>query len=1058
MKKKISLLAAVFCGVMQLSVSAASLSVDPVSIHWNEQRWVNLEISGLTPGETVQFRLFADIDGDHTIGTSDALIWAHEMTDGAESAFLDEFGLGDRDGLANGVLEVRISYFGTESSLFHFAGSYIWTAITSGGPVSSDFSVTQPVSSYQISGTVIDFATTHAPLGAAAVMLEWFSDETGPRLNVWADETGAFSVCLPASLAPSSLKSIRAMSLGCLDNDTGPEDEPFSTHCFQSAITSGVNTLASPLYVASAIEPLLTTVQGQVVLDDGSNTPLPGVTVIAEWDEADSGSVAVTDTNGIFSLTVLKEENQRLEIFTGTYDLNLREIISTGFEISGAITGPITTNIICHVPNALARGVVTNAVDGTPVMGMDVFFENANEGIWGICATESNGAFEVCVKQASNWIAGVEEDSARMQGFVPPPEHRHLFIDAPLYTATHFGLQRGYLVSGTVYNYTSNTVFGGDAYLQETSGGGWLANMAARFDGTYSLLMTNGSYTVGVENFAGYVAASTNVLIDGADVTNVDFYLNPAAQICGTVLADGLPYSECNVDIAQKIVDPWGSTFEWIASGRPEIDGTFSVDVPPGSNYVAVVWPWPGEIYLWEMYDSANNMLAAQLLTAGLDSPQTNVNFDLEQGAVVNGTLLCGGSPVHDCQLVAYIDEGDSSYLFRHGSVDDDTGAYSVTVPAGQYLIHADGPGGQNWISEFYNQASIPTEADRFILSVGQVTNGIDFNLVQGARFSGSVHDPIGNPLSAGICFFVNDAGTNLLAGSTWSSFDGSFSAVLPGGTSYLAQALRDWDGFLPSWFSNSYSAAGAVWLPAFPGSETSGLDFTLQPGFNIGGQVREQHSNAAITTATVNVVGTIDFSQAVNVYGSGYYAVLVPTNQSVILQVNAPGYAGEYYDNTFDPDGATALTGGYVEYLWADFTLYSLVSDMDGDTLPDYQEDTVPDGIFISFVDQSDFNASDSDGDGQNDYEEGVITGTDPLDPFSYFRLYGIGYHSSPDRAVVFWSTEAGREYDVYWTSNLLNGFTQIATNAFNGLYHDYTHGPGARGFYKVKVRAPTE
>lgn len=51
-------------------------------------------------------------------------------------------------------------------------------------------------------------------------------------------------------------------------------------------------------------------------------------------------------------------------------------------------------------------------------------------------------------------------------------------------------------------------------------------------------------------------------------------------------------------------------------------------------------------------------------------------------------------------------------------------------------------------------------------------------------------------------------------------------------------------------------------------------------------------------------------------------------------------------------------------------------------------------------------------------------------------------------------WNAASGRVYSVYWSSNLLDGFSILQSNLTSGAYTDSTHSAEAQGFYKLEVQ----
>lgn len=121
---------------------------------------------------------------------------------------------------------------------------------------------------------------------------------------------------------------------------------------------------------------------------------------------------------------------------------------------------------------------------------------------------------------------------------------------------------------------------------------------------------------------------------------------------------------------------------------------------------------------------------------------------------------------------------------------------------------------------------------------------------------------------------------------------------------------------------------------------------------------------------------------------------------------------------------------------------------DDDGDGLTDTNEiaiGTIPD-------------AEDSDYDGQTDYEEYIVTGTDPMDQSSVFAA-SLPARSNESYTVFTWPSAVGRLYSVFRTTNIVSGFgsTPVASGIFPDVpmntYTDLTATGTAPYFYRVVV-----
>jgi len=122
---------------------------------------------------------------------------------------------------------------------------------------------------------------------------------------------------------------------------------------------------------------------------------------------------------------------------------------------------------------------------------------------------------------------------------------------------------------------------------------------------------------------------------------------------------------------------------------------------------------------------------------------------------------------------------------------------------------------------------------------------------------------------------------------------------------------------------------------------------------------------------------------------------------------------------------------------------------DSDGDGIPDQWELQYSDGAtnLIATI--------DPDGDGFDNFHE-YIAGTNPTnyDPFAVSHIEQSIL--DPQDIILRWNGVSGRVYNIYWTTNLLDGFTQIQTNVSwaGGCFTDRVHHVESTGFYKVDVQ----
>lgn len=126
---------------------------------------------------------------------------------------------------------------------------------------------------------------------------------------------------------------------------------------------------------------------------------------------------------------------------------------------------------------------------------------------------------------------------------------------------------------------------------------------------------------------------------------------------------------------------------------------------------------------------------------------------------------------------------------------------------------------------------------------------------------------------------------------------------------------------------------------------------------------------------------------------------------------------------------------------------------DHDANGIPDWWEYNYT-GLITGLL-----AGADSDADGVNNEDEWVAF-TDPTDGSRYFEVSTDSSGTDTNGAFVLtWPGAAGRLYDVFWTTNLLEWSPDpIVTNApatppFN-MYTDEVHAAESSGYYRIRVK----
>ena len=325
-----------------------------------------------------------------------------------------------------------------------------------------------------------------------------------------------------------------------------------------------------------------------------------------------------------------------------------------------------------------------------------------------------------------------------------------------------FQLDRGILISGTVYQ--SDGIYPiGNIGVTVTEGQCdkmWDFTTTSNPDGTYSIRVPEGTFYVSAGGGSNYItelwASPESVrscenampieVSEGKPASGIDFQLELGARIFGTVFqGDGfIPVSGDNrlINIFAFRQNPCvaqGASF-----GGPFVkpNGTYSILVEPGTYYIFAsaknfVDKW------WSHSGSVTSCTDAEPVTLGPGESLINMDFHLDEGAVISGILYekDGKTPyVHyPMTTVEVTSEDPCTYTDDYSLegtfttfVDPATGSYSIHVPSGTYSLIANvGSHEENkwWASSGSVSTSECDKAEAVTVAEGNSYPGMDFQM-----------------------------------------------------------------------------------------------------------------------------------------------------------------------------------------------------------------------------------------------------------------------------------------------------------------------------------------
>jgi len=233
-------------------------------------------------------------------------------------------------------------------------------------------------------------------------------------------------------------------------------------------------------------------------------------------------------------------------------------------------------------------------------------------------------------------------------------------------------------------------------------------------------------------------------IIEGQDLTGLTLITETGATVSGTVY---------EVDGTTPIHGNWGvsavrtSDGRWLEGASIQEDGTYQIGgLVPGEYYILA---HPDTNHVQEYYDNVLESRQAAIFTITGKESITEINFALETGGTVSGTVYetDGTTPIPNLHLFA---QSHACGGFHMGGTNTDADGNYVLggLPAGTVHLYAcsscvDKP----FVDGFYNGGTSTRDCSQAVdisVTAGQTTSGIDFALEPGVTVSGILYQDDG--------------------------------------------------------------------------------------------------------------------------------------------------------------------------------------------------------------------------------------------------------------------------------------------------------------------------
>jgi len=420
--------------------------------------------------------------------------------------------------------------------------------------------------------------------------------------------------------------------------------------------------------------------------------------------------------------------------------------------------------------------------------------------------------------------------------------------------------------------------------------------------------------------------------------------------------------------------------------------GSYVIPNLPDGEYIVYVDDMAGNLlgfgnFMGEYYNNVRNPAQATKVTVASADTTENINFDLEPGGSISGTVLGPGQTKLDSLLIVAFNkellelngllpsQGSLIELTKNSSgqqsievlepflanvwfdvaLTDGDGKYMLSgLPAGDYIVRTisllkhEGEVLDEYYQNIHNILSID-EATAVNVKLLEETKNIDFDLEAPGAIKGKVTNSDGTiPLKWTVVIAL-DAKTGMpaLLFPVESDTSGEYTIgpMLPG--DYTLIALPYWDDspyYLPEFYDGKKTLASANSIAVNFGIEIGGVNFTLDvggfiqglvelaPGYRAGADTISSMSIAAYDATTGQLKG-----MNTTTFAGGYRIGQLPPGDYKVAAIPAyQGFAATYHGggDTFDDPSTATVSVATDDSARADITIESANGVISGDVV----------------------------------------------------------------------------------------------------------------------------
>jgi hypothetical protein len=448
--------------------------------------------------------------------------------------------------------------------------------------------------------------------------------------------------------------------------------------------------------------------------------------------------------------------------------------------------------------------------------------------------------------------------------------------------------------------YSSSGVYAG-ATTSDHNGNFTISDLAA---GTYQVEFSDAGYLTQYYDDEPTEASPVTVSA-GANTTGVNATLEVAGAISGRVtdaLTDG--------PAIDTEVQAFNSNGEELESTITDQGGGYTIPGLSTGSYDVEFVPQGTQPYQSQYYSGASSLSSATSVAVTDGQTHSGIDAALSSGAAISGTVTdaSSGKPVSD----AYAEILDSSGDYVSGAFTNSNGVYEVGgLAAGDYKVEFGSGEGENYLTQFYNDAASEATADTVELSDGENATA-NAKLSAGGEITGTVTDAKTKSGLADVYVYAYSS-TSGVERTAVTNANGDYTIESLPSAGYTVEFHPNDGSRAPQFYDEAASQSTAKAVPVTAGSATAGISAALSTGGTITGTVTDEASGTGTTGVAVVAFAPNGSEDAYTTTASdGTYSLggLAAGSYDVEFEPQySSAYATQYYDAASSSSGATPVS-----------------------------------------------------------------------------------------------------------------------------------------------------